>query len=84
MFLASYSFDCKDMHLYLMIVNILYVGGSVSYPSSAKYLYSKIKESNKNGDFIPLWGTCMGFQWLLISQSGKKLHIPTLYMYIDG
>jgi gamma-glutamyl hydrolase len=45
-------------------------GGGSSYPSSAAYLYKKVIESNKNANFLPLWGTCMGFQWLLISQSG--------------
>ena len=24
---------------------------------------------NDAGDYMPLWGTCMGFQWLLIAQS---------------
>lgn len=32
-------------------------------------LLDKVVSANKEGDFTPLWGTCMGFQWLLISAS---------------
>lgn len=44
-------------------------GGGSSYPASAQYVFDKVVESNKNGNFLPLWGTCMGFQWLLIAAS---------------
>lgn len=47
----------------------LFPGGGSSYPESAQYIYDKIKLANDKGDFMPLWGTCMGFQWLLIAQS---------------
>jgi gamma-glutamyl hydrolase len=44
-------------------------GGSSSFPTSAQYIYDKVVKANDAGDFMPLWGTCMGFQWLLIAQS---------------
>ena len=47
----------------------LFPGGGAVFPSSAQYIFDKTVEANKAGDFMPLWGTCMGFQWLLISAS---------------
>ena len=44
-------------------------GGGSAFPASAQYVYDRIVKANDKGDFMPLWGTCMGFQWLLISQS---------------
>jgi gamma-glutamyl hydrolase len=45
----------------------LFPGGGSYFPSSAQYIFDKTVEANKAGDFAPLWGTCMGFQWLLVS-----------------
>lgn len=47
----------------------LFPGGGSSFPQSAQYVYDKVVAANKAGDHMPLWGTCMGFQWLLIAQS---------------
>lgn len=47
----------------------LFPGGGAAFPESAQYIFDKTVEANKAGDFMPLWGTCMGFQWLLISAS---------------
>mmetsp|Transcript_31239 Transcript_31239/g.62089 ORF Transcript_31239/g.62089 Transcript_31239/m.62089 type:complete len:318 (-) Transcript_31239:186-1139(-) len=46
---------------------VLFPGGGSAFPASAQYTFDKIKEFNDAGDYMPLWGTCMGFQWLLIS-----------------
>lgn len=48
---------------------VLFPGGGASYPAAAQYTYDRIKAMNAAGDFMPLWGTCMGFQWLVIAQS---------------
>jgi len=66
-----YSTNSEIDHLVENLNGFFFPGGGSAYPSSAKYLYSKIIQSNDNHDFLPLWGTCMGFQWLLISQSGN-------------
>jgi gamma-glutamyl hydrolase len=46
---------------------VLFPGGGSGFPSAAQHTFNKIKEFNDKGDYMPLWGTCMGFQWLLIS-----------------
>ena len=45
----------------------LFPGGGVTLPPSAQYVYDKVIKANDAGDFTPLWGTCMGFQWLLMA-----------------
>ena len=34
------------------------------YFQSAKLLYDLLLHANDDGDFIPLWGTCLGFELL--------------------
>ena len=55
--------------LFAGLNGVFFVGGGAVFPSSAQYLFDKTVEANDAGDFSPLWGTCMGFQWLLIAAS---------------
>mmetsp|Transcript_11414 Transcript_11414/g.18720 ORF Transcript_11414/g.18720 Transcript_11414/m.18720 type:complete len:323 (+) Transcript_11414:62-1030(+) len=52
--------------LLLSLNGVLFPGGGAAFPSAAQYTFDKIKSLNDEGDYMPLWGTCMGFQWLLI------------------
>mmetsp|Transcript_11220 Transcript_11220/g.20788 ORF Transcript_11220/g.20788 Transcript_11220/m.20788 type:complete len:321 (+) Transcript_11220:32-994(+) len=63
----NYYADKEELdHLFESLNGFLFPGGGASFPSSAQYIFDKTKEANDNDDFMPLWGTCMGFQWLLI------------------
>jgi gamma-glutamyl hydrolase len=53
----------------------LFVGGGSAFPPSAQYIFDKTKQSNDNGDYIPLFGICMGFQWLLLSAADGQLRL---------
>lgn len=55
--------------LFNSINGIFFPGGSSSFPSSAQYMFDKVVAANDAGDFFPLWGTCMGFEWLMIAGS---------------
>ncbi|KAK2717253.1 gamma-glutamyl hydrolase-like [Artemia franciscana] len=61
----------QDQSYYEYIFNsvngILFPGGGVSLVSSGYgiaglKLYNLAKAANRNGDFFPLWGTCLGFE----------------------
>ena len=39
-------------------------GGDGDYETYARFLYAKVLELNDNGTYIPIWGTCMGFEQL--------------------
>lgn len=37
-------------------------GGDGDYYDYAKFLYQQVIQMNDNGTYIPMWGTCMGFE----------------------
>lgn len=51
---------------------VYFTGGNLAltenttYFKTAKYLFDRAIKANDNGDYFPIWGTCMGFQLLHI------------------
>jgi len=62
------------------IDGIFFPGGASDLPPAATYLWRNVEKAYSQGDFIPIWGTCLGFEFLLqlatqdteILQSGYK------------
>lgn len=52
---------------------ILFPGGGSSLPSNAQYLYDHAMELNRKGDYFPMWGSCLGFEWMIEMQGHGKL-----------
>jgi len=48
----------------------IYLPGS-KYENAATYLYNLTLLANDGGDFFPLWGTCQGFEQLVMMTSGN-------------
>ena len=66
----NYHSSKEELDLLLDSLNGFFLpGGGANYPDSVQYVFDKIIERNDNGDYLPLWGTCMGFQWLLVAAS---------------
>jgi glutamine amidotransferase PdxT len=43
------------------------IGNSSSpFLSAARFLYNLAMDANANGDYFPVWGTCMGFEMLVM------------------
>ncbi|XP_061569368.1 gamma-glutamyl hydrolase [Cololabis saira] len=64
--------------LFNSINGILFPGGGASiisseYQRAAEAFYELGIEANKNGDYFPMWGTCLGFEQLTYLTSGKFL-----------
>lgn len=56
---------------------LLIPGGGASlvssgYGKAGSILYDLAIEANNNGDFFPVWGTCLGFELLLYLSAGRK------------
>jgi gamma-glutamyl hydrolase len=64
-----YAKDDELDILFASLNGLMFPGGGSAYPASAQYMFDKVVAANDKGDFMPLWGTCMGFQWLLIGAS---------------
>ena len=44
---------------------LLFIGGSGPLTPNARTLFALALDSNKKGDFFPVWGICLGFEWIL-------------------
>lgn len=69
-----YSTNEQLDDIFNKVNGFFFPGGGSSFPKSAQYIFDKTVTANKAGDFSPLWGTCMGFQWLLLACS-KDMNI---------
>jgi len=52
---------------------LLFPGGGADLPDEARYLYNLAIQANLKGDYFPVWGTCLGFEWILQMQSNVTL-----------
>jgi len=51
--------------IFSQINGVLFPGGSALMPISAKVMWDLALESNERGDYFPIWGTCLGFEFLI-------------------
>ena len=58
------STDVID-ELFGQVSGVLFPGGAAELPESVKYLWKLIVTANAEDDWFPVWGTCLGFEWLL-------------------
>ncbi|KAF0683467.1 Aste57867_24501 [Aphanomyces stellatus] len=61
----------KDEYARLLsnVNGLLFPGGAGNATEEAAYMYTLVLEMNANGTYFPLWGTCLGFEWLIQLQS---------------
>jgi len=64
----NYYADNEEIdELFNSLNGFLFVGGGAAYPKSAQRIFDRTVEANDKGDYSPLYGICMGFQWLLLA-----------------
>lgn len=64
----------KLKEIFNSVNGIIFPGGGQSFPDSSYYkagalLYKWALEANKNGQYFPIWGTCLGFEMLLVVEA---------------
>lgn len=59
------------------INGVLLPGGASELPDSVVYLLDKIVESNLAGNYFPVWGTCLGFEFL-VQYGATQSNIPSV------
>jgi len=72
MAIPYYATDEELSQIFNQVNGILFPGGSdyVDMPdSSAPKLYKMAKEANDKGDYMPIWGTCLGYEYLVMLTS---------------
>ena len=63
--------------LFYSINGVLFPGGNVNlvssgYARTARIIYELAVKSFNQGDYFPLWGTCLGFEYLLVLVSSSR------------
>nr|CAD7426677.1 unnamed protein product [Timema monikensis] len=64
---------------------VLFPGGAVNFEDADGYaaaganLLDLATEANQNGDYFPVWGTCLGFQLLTYLAAGRREHRANCY-----
>ena len=51
------------------------------YSKAGSILYELAIEANNNGDFFPVWGTCLGFELLLYLSAAKRNYLTSCESY---
>ena len=85
----SYNFitDYKLTNfLYYFLISVLFPGGGEDFSKSdygriTRILFNLAVKANDAGDIFPLWGTCLGFQFLSILGAGDDLSVLS---HVDG
>lgn len=44
---------------------VLFMGGAADVNDAHRYIYKLVLELNDKGTYFPLWGTCLGLEWLV-------------------
>lgn len=81
---AVLPFDASPQQMTTLLgsVNgVLFTGGSLyltpnnqsAYYKAASFVFEAVKKINDGGDFLPLWGTCQGFQMLCMLAAGTDV-----------
>uniref|UniRef100_A0A8C4QLI5 folate gamma-glutamyl hydrolase n=2 Tax=Eptatretus burgeri TaxID=7764 RepID=A0A8C4QLI5_EPTBU len=74
--------EAEYERLFYSINSLLLPGGSVDlqkseYARAAKFLYHLAIKANDRGDYFPVWGTCLGFEELLVLVAGHNMLIKS-------
>lgn len=64
--LNYYSTTADIDDIFPSLNGFIFPGGGATLPPAAQYVYDLTVAANDRGDFMPLWGTCLGFEWLLM------------------
>lgn len=61
------------------INGVFFPGGSGDYYEYGKFVYQTVKEINDNGTYLPIWGTCLGFEALVVYAAEEDIRVLDKY-----
>ncbi|RHY33146.1 hypothetical protein DYB32_001815 [Aphanomyces invadans] len=74
-----YNASQTELRKLLRSVNgVLFPGGDGDPNEAAEFIYQYAIELNDNGTYFPVWGTCLGFEWLVQLQSKNNSILDTV------
>jgi len=69
------AYDATDElleEIFTQINGLLLPGGSAGLPQNAKKIWELVIESNSRGGYFPVWGTCLGMEFMLMLVGGES------------
>jgi gamma-glutamyl hydrolase len=61
-------------YLFNSINGLLFPGGGVALDTNAEHIYNLALEANRKKDYFPVWGTCLGYEWILQIHDGAEVN----------
>jgi len=58
---------------------VLFPGGDGDYLEYGRFIFNKVKEINDNGTYLPLWGTCMGYENMVSYVADEGWNVLGIY-----
>lgn len=68
--LSYHSTDAEVDRAFSQVNGALFMGGGAQLPAAARRLWSRAVAANAAGDHFPIWGSCLGFEWIMQLASG--------------
>ena len=68
--LSYHSTDAQVDEAFSQVNGALFMGGGAKLSPAARRLWSKAVTANAAGDYFPIWGSCLGFEWIMQLASG--------------
>jgi gamma-glutamyl hydrolase len=59
--------------MFARVNGLLFPGGGMTVNAQAKYMFANAVAANKRGVHFPVFGTCLGFQWMLQCVAGDAI-----------
>ena len=74
-------YDASDElvdEIFSQINGVLFPGGGSDLPSAARRIWQRALDANSEGDFFPIWATCLGYEYVLMlaSLQGESILQP--------
>ncbi|KAF0720095.1 Aste57867_563 [Aphanomyces stellatus] len=57
---------------------LVFPGGSAGLTATGRAMYALAKEFNDDGIYFPLWGTCLGYEWMLKIESDENAILDSM------
>ena len=72
-----FDLGVKGLMCFLFGYSVLFPGGGADiydspYSRTGNIIFNLAKKANDAGDVFPLWGTCLGFQFLSVQGAGGR------------
>ena len=75
----SFAKEEEMDEIFKNIHGVLFPGGGCPVTPAAKRMWELAKHANEAGDHFPVWGTCLGLEWMVQLESDMDEMVRTNY-----